>query len=260
MKYLLPILLAFIILVSCIRVPISNRRQMNLLSEQQLIEMAELQYSTFKDSVNVLPYSNSKAKRVKEIGEKIQFSVEKFLIAKGHEKRIQGFDWEFITVENEQLNAWCMPGGKVCFYTGILDIMDSDDEIAVVMGHEIAHAIARHGNERMSQQMTLAGLVNLSGAGSSDSSQTVNIYHRVFMGSASLGILKFSRMHESESDKLGLVFMKLAGYNPEKAIGFWEKMASQGGFIPEIISTHPSDQRRINDIKEFLKEIDSYID
>jgi predicted Zn-dependent protease len=127
------------------------------------------------------------------------------------------------------------------------------------MGHEIAHAIARHGNERMSQQMTLAGLVNLSGSGDSDSTETINIYQRVFMGSATLGMLKFSRMHESESDKLGLVFMKLAGYNPEKAIGFWEKMASNGGFVPEIISTHPSDQRRINDIKEFLKDIDSYM-
>ena len=260
MKHLLPLLLAIVILTSCIRVPISNRRQMNLMSEQQLIEMAELQYSAFKDSVTVLPFSNPKAKRVKDIGEKIQFAVEKFLSAKGYEKRIQGFNWEFITVENEQLNAWCMPGGKVCFYTGILDIMDSDDEIAVVMGHEIAHAIARHGNERMSQQMTLAGLVSLSGAGSSDSTQTVNIYHRVFMGSATLGILKFSRMHESESDKLGLVFMKLAGYNPEKAVGFWEKMAAQGGFVPEILSTHPSDQRRINDIKEFLKEIDNYLE
>ncbi len=259
MKFIVPLSLAIVLLFSCIRVPVSNRRQMNLLNEKQLIEMAELQYSAFKDSVKVLPYTNSKAKRVKNIGEKIQFSVEKFLTEKGYEKRIQGFKWEFITVENKQLNAWCMPGGKVCFYTGILDIMDSDDEIAVVMGHEIAHAIARHGNERMSQQMTLAGLVNLSGSGASDSTETINIYQRVFMGSATLGMLKFSRMHETESDKLGLVFMKLAGYNPEKAIGFWEKMAAQGGFVPEIISTHPSDQRRISDIKEFLKDIDSYI-
>ena len=148
MKFIVPLSLAIVLLFSCIRVPVSNRRQMNLLNEKQLIEMAELQYSAFKDSVKVLPYTNSKAKRVKNIGEKIQFSVEKFLTEKGYEKRIQGFKWEFITVENKQLNAWCMPGGKVCFYTGILDIMDSDDEIAVVMGHEIAHAIARHGNEK----------------------------------------------------------------------------------------------------------------
>ena len=114
--------------------------------------------------------------------------------------------------------------------------------------------------KRMSQQMTLAGLVNLSGSRASDSTETINIYQRVFMGSATLGMLKFSRMHETESDKLGLVFMKLAGYNPEKAIGLLgENGMLNGGFVPEIVSTHPSDQRRISDIKEFLKDIDSYI-
>ena len=257
MKFFIPFFLLVFSFVSCIRVPITDRKQVNLMNEQSLIAMAEVQYSAFKDSVDVLPFSNPKAKRVKQIGEKIQQSVEEFLTKKGYAKRLEGFKWEFITVENEQLNAWCMPGGKVCFYTGILDIMDSDDELAVVMGHEIAHAIARHGNERMSQQLTLSGIVGL--ANSIDSTETVNIYQRVFMGSATLGILKFSRMHETESDKLGLVFMKLAGYDPNKAIDFWEKMATEGGFVPEIISTHPSDQRRINDLKEFLKVIDEYI-
>ena len=260
MKSYIPLLLVLLLLVSCVRVPITNRRQVNLIGEQQLIEMAELQYAAFKDSVIVLPLSNTQAKRVKRIGDRIKKSVVDFLTEKGHENRVEGFKWEFITVENEQLNAWCMPGGKVCFYTGILDIMDSDDEIAVVMGHEIAHAIARHGNERMSQQLTLAGLSGLASSGAADSTQSVSIYRSVFMGSATLGMLKFSRIHESESDKLGLVFMKLAGYDPRKAIGFWEKMAAQGGSVPEILSTHPSDERRINDIKAFLNQIDNYLD
>ena len=259
MKSYIPLLLVLLLLVSCVRVPITNRRQVNLIGEQQLIEMAELQYAAFKDSVIVLPLSNTQAKRVKRIGDRIKKSVVDFLTIKGHENRVEGFKWEFITVENEQLNAWCMPGGKVCFYTGILDIMDSDDEIAVVMGHEIAHAIARHGNERMSQQLTLAGLSGLASSGTADSTQSVSIFHSVFMGSATLGMLKFSRIHESESDKLGLVFMKLAGYDPQKAIGFWEKMAAQGGSVPEILSTHPSDERRINDIKAFLNQIDNYL-
>ncbi len=244
--------------VACFKVPITNRKQVNLMNEQSLISMAEQQYAAVMDTVQVLPDSDPRAKKVNEVGQKIQHAVEKFMQDNGHEKRIRGFNWEYKTVESEMLNAWCMPGGKVCFYTGILELTDSDDEIAVIMGHEIAHAIARHGNERMSQQLALAGIVGLTS--SQDSTETTNIYQKVFMGSATLGILKFSRMHESESDKLGLVFMKMAGYNPEKAITFWEKMASQGGFMPEILSTHPSDERRIKDIKEFLKEIDEYID
>ena len=258
MRRILIVIVLSIVFVSCFRVPITNRKQVNLLNEQDLIAMSELQYATVMDSVEVLPSSDPRAIRVKQIGEKIQAAVEKFMKDNGLEKRIEGFSWEYKTVESEMLNAWCMPGGKVCFYTGILELADSDDEIAVIMGHEIAHAIARHGNERMSQQLALAGIVGLTSP--SDSTQTQSIYQKVFMGSATLGILKFSRMHESESDKLGLVFMKMAGYNPEKAIDFWEKMASQGGFVPEILSTHPSDEKRIEDIKEFLKEIDNYID
>lgn len=258
MRGIISFLVLSLLFVACFRVPITDRKQVNLLNEQNLISMSEEQYAAVMDTVEVLPDSDVRAKKVKEIGENIQNAVEKFMKDNGHEKRIKGFSWEYKTVESEMLNAWCMPGGKVCFYTGILELTDSDDEIAVIMGHEIAHAIARHGNERMSQQLALAGIVSL--ASSSDSTETLNIYQKVFMGSATLGILKFSRLHESESDKLGLVFMKMAGYDPEKAIGFWEKMAAQGGFVPEIISTHPSDKRRIEDIKEFLKVIDEYID
>ena len=258
MRRILIVIVLSIVIVSCFRVPITNRKQVNLLNEQDLIAMSELQYGNVMDSVEVLPGSDPRAIRVKQIGEKIQAAVEKFMKDNGFEKRIEGFGWEYKTVESEMLNAWCMPGGKVCFYTGILELADSDDEIAVIMGHEIAHAIARHGNERMSQQLALAGIVGLTS--SSDSTQTQSIYQKVFMGSATLGILKFSRMHESESDKLGLVFMKMAGYDPSKAIVFWEKMSAQGGFVPEILSTHPSDEKRIQDIKEFLETIDDYID
>ncbi len=258
MRGIISVIVLSLLLVACFKVPITNRKQINLMSEQNLISMSEKQYAAVMDTVEILPASDPRAKKVKEIGKNIQKAVEKFMKDNGYEKRIRGFSWEYKTVESEMLNAWCMPGGKVCFYTGILDLTDSDDEIAVIMGHEIAHAIARHGNERMSQQMALAGIVSLTS--SSDSTETSNIYNKVFMGSATLGILKFSRMHESESDKLGLVFMKMAGYNPEKAIGFWEKMSAQGGFVPQIISTHPSDERRIEDIKEFLKIIDEYID
>lgn len=245
-----------ILSIACSKVPISNRKQTNLMSEGTLIGMSKAQYTEFLASAAVLSDSDPRSQRVANVGNKIKEATESFLTKKGYAKRLEGFEWEFKTVEESTINAWCMPGGKVCVYTGILGLVDSDDELAVVMGHEISHAIARHGNERMSQQMILNGAGSILAP--SDTTQ-VSIYQQVFMGAGTLGMLKYGRNHESEADKLGLVFMKIAGYDPEKAIGFWEKMASSGGQKPpEIFSTHPSDERRIADIKEFLKEIDKY--
>lgn len=256
MNKLLVFLAVGMLTVACSKVPISNRKQTNLMSEANLIEMSKGQYKEFLAAASVLPDSDQRAQRVNKVGNKIKDATELFLNKKGHSKRLVGFEWEFKTVQEDIINAWCMPGGKVCVYTGILDLIDTDDELAVVMGHEIAHAIARHGNERMSQQMLLNGVGSILAP--EDTTQ-VSIYQQVFMGAGTLGMLKYGRTHESESDKLGLVFMKIAGYNPEAAIGFWEKMAASGGQKPpEIFSTHPSDARRIADIKEFLKEIDKY--
>lgn len=241
---------------ACAKVPISNRRQANLMPESNLIEMAKAQYAEFLAAAKVLPDTDPRSIRVAKIGENIKVATEDFLRKKGHAKRLEGFEWEFKTVDEAIVNAWCMPGGKVCVYTGLLDLAASDDELAVVMGHEIAHAIARHGNERMSQQMLLNGVGSILAP--EDTTQ-VSIYQQVFMGAGTLGMLKYGRTHESESDKLGLVFMKIAGYKPEAAITFWEKMAANGGAKPpEIFSTHPSDEKRIADIKEFLLVIDEY--
>ena len=223
--------------------------------------MADLQYNDFMSTADVLPINDYQTLRIKKIGENIQHAAENFLKKNGHAHRIEGFAWEFKTVKSEVLNAWCMPGGKVCFYTGLIELADNDDQIAAVMGHEVAHAIAKHGNERMSQQMALNGIMKLSGVGQKDSSQTKTAFDYVFSGSASLGMLKFSRVHETESDKLGLVFMKLAGYEPKESISFWKKMSEQGGYTPQILSTHPSDQTRISDLQEFIdNELNKYID
>jgi predicted Zn-dependent protease len=247
---------SIIFIVSCAKVPITNRKQTNLLSEATLIDMSVQQYNQFLSEVKVLPDNDQRSQRVITVGRKIQKATEDFLTKKGYAKRIEGFVWEYKTVEDKTVNAWCMPGGKVCVYTGILDFVSNDDELAVIMGHEIAHAIARHGNERMSQQMVINGVGNKLFP--QDSTQ-INLFQVVYMGTAKMGMLKYGRGHESESDKLGLVFMKLAGYKPEAAITFWEKMAAGGGpNMPEVFSTHPSDDRRIADIKEFLKEIDNY--
>lgn len=256
MKKSLLLIVTSAMLIACAKVPITNRRQPNLLPESSLIDMSKQQYAAFLAEANVVPDSDPRAQRVKQVGEKIAAATEAFLTEKGYAKRIEGFEWEFKTVEEETINAWCMPGGKVCVYTGILPLFASDDEMAVVMGHEIAHAIARHGNERMSQQMVINGVGSVLSP--ADTAQ-VSIFQQVFIGSATLGMLKYSRNHETESDKLGLVFAKLAGYDPTAAITFWEKMAATGGQKPpEIFSTHPSDERRIADLKEFLKEIDNY--
>lgn len=256
MKSIALILVTSILFIACSKVPITDRRQTHLLPESQLIEMSKTQYTAFLAEANVLPDSDPRAQRVAKVGEKIKIATEKFLNDKGYSKRIEGFEWEFKTVEEDVVNAWCMPGGKVCVYTGILPLFASDDEMAVVMGHEIAHAIARHGNERMSQQMLINGVGSVLSP--TDTTQ-VSIFQKVFMGSATLGMLKYGRNHETESDKLGLVFAKLAGYDPSAAITFWEKMAAQGGAgMPEIFSTHPSDERRIADLKAFLEEIDQY--
>ena len=258
MRHLFLSLIAVVLFTACSKVPITDRKQTHLMPESRLIDMAKVQYAEFLASAKVLPAGDARALRVAKIGEKIKVATEDFLNDRGYEKRLVGFDWEFKTVDEEIINAWCMPGGKVCVYTGLLSLVGSDDELAVVMGHEIAHAIARHGNERMSQQMVLSGVGSVLAP--ADTTQ-VSIYQQVFMGIGTLGMLKYGRGHESESDKLGLVFMKLAGYNPESAITFWEKMAASGGEKPPaIFSTHPSDDKRIADIKEFLQIIEEFTD
>jgi len=257
MKRIVLYILLGIGILSCTKVPITNRKQTNLMKETTLIEMSKKQYAEFLSTANVLPDSDPRAQRVLRVGNRIKEATESFLKRKGYAKRLEGFEWEFKTVDDDIVNAWCMPGGKVCVFTAILKLCETDDELAVVLGHEIAHAIARHGNERMSNQMVVNGVGQVL---SPQDPNQVSIFQQVFMGTATLGMLKYGRSHESEADKLGLVFMKIAGYNPEAAIGFWEKMASTGGQKPpEIFSTHPSDERRIRDIKEFLTEIDAYI-
>lgn len=254
-KYILYLIIT-VAVISCAKVPITNRRQTNLMPEKSLIEMSKQQYAEFLKTAKVLPDSDPRSQRVLKVGTRIKDATEEFLKRKGYSKRLEGFEWEFKTVDEPTVNAWCMPGGKVCVYTGLLKLCDTDDELAVVLGHEIAHAIARHGNERMSNQMVINGIGKVL---TPQNPAHVKLFQQVYMGTTTLGMLKYGRSHESEADKLGLVFAYLAGYDPSAAIGFWEKMAATGGQKPpEIFSTHPSDERRIKDIKEFLTEIEAY--
>lgn len=251
--------IAFI--VSCAKVPISGRRQLNLLPESQMMSMSFTAYQEFLDTNRVLPATNSDVIMVRRIGDKIKNSVEKYLADNKQSKRVEGFAWEFNVVQDNTVNAWCMPGGKVVVYTGILPVTQDETSLAVVMGHEVAHAVARHGNERMSQGLALElGGLALSVALSEKPALTQNIFLQSYGIGSQLGILAYGRNHETEADKLGLIFMAMAGYNPEAAIGFWQRMseAGSGQAPPEILSTHPSDETRITTLKEFMPEALKY--
>ena len=257
--------LLFVVALLCstcgTRVPVTNRKQMNMMNEKNLITMSETQYREFLSTARVVPKTDPRAQQVERVALKLKKAVEDYLTKKKRLGRLTGFKWEVNTVEDETVNAWCMPGGLIVVYTGILKLVDGDDELAVVMGHEIAHAIARHGNERMSQGMVAQGIGGtfsvLMGSNPSAGSQ---LFMQVYGLGAGLGMLSYSRKHETEADKMGLVFAKVAGYDPNKAISFWTKMSQQGGgATPQILSTHPSDEKRIKDLEKFIPEIDSYI-
>lgn len=244
------------------RVPVTNRKQLNLVSESELITMAQAEYDKVLKSSKVLPQSDPRAQQVTRVGNRIKNAVEQYLTKKDKTDRMEGFKWQINTIDEPTVNAWCMPGGLIVVYTGILPLVANDDELAVVMGHEVAHAIARHGNERMSESMIAQGLGNTLGVlmGGPNASVGSQLFLQAYGIGSALGTLSFSRKNESEADKIGLVFAKMAGYDPNQAVSFWKKMAAQGSSgTPEFLSTHPSDERRIKDIEEFIPEIDSYI-
>lgn len=226
---------------------------MNLVPESQLVSMSKSQYATFLEEHDVDTYSDDAA-MVRRVGEGISAAVVQYMNDNGHASRIEGFEWEFNLVKDASVNAWCMPGGKVCVYSGILPLTMDENGLAVVLGHEVAHAIARHGNERMSQGLVLQmGGVALNVAISSKSTETQNLFMQAYGVGTQTGVmLPFSRKNELESDKLGLVFMQLAGYDASKAPDFWKRMAANGTSQPEFLSTHPSDERRVKEITKFL--------
>ncbi len=246
---------------SCSRVPITNRRQFNLLPESELMAMSLTEYKKVLNSSQLVPDADPNTAMVKRIGGKISAAITNYLNTHKNAKRVRGFKWEFNLIKDDKtVNAWCMPGGKVCVYTGLLPVSKDENGLAVVMGHEVAHAIARHGNERMSQQISLQlGGTALSVAMSQQPEKTQQIFNQCYGVGTTLGALAYSRKHETEADKLGLVFMALAGYDPETAVGFWERMAaSSSGAPPQFLSTHPSSQTRIKDIKAFMPTAKKY--
>lgn len=246
--------------ISCQRVPMTGRKQLKLLPESTLISASLGQYRTMVS--NSSQSSPEQIAQVRRVGDRIARSVEDYLRSNHKSDRLSGIKWEFNVINQNVVNAFCMPGGKVAFYSGIFPYTRDDDGVAAVMGHEIAHAIARHGNERVSQQLLIqTGLISLEVALSEKPQETRNL----IMAASGLGsqvgiLLPFSRLHETEADKMGMVFMAMAGYDPAKTIDFWKRMSSNGGAKPpEFLSTHPSDQRRIQDLQDFLPVARKYL-
>lgn len=256
----LGLLAAIIGFQACSTVPLIGRKQVSLLPESNMVEMSLTNYSQFLQE-NKLSADKAQSEMVKRVGAKMSVAVEKYLKDNGFADRIADFKWEFNLVDNKEPNAWCMPGGKVVFYTGIMPMAKNDFGVAVVMSHEIAHAVARHGNERMSQQMLVQfGNIALAEAIKTKPEATQALFQTAYGLGAKYGVmLPYSRQHEYEADKLGLIFMAIAGYNPTEAIGFWERMAANSaGKTPEFLSTHPLEQNRIEAIKGFLPEALKY--
>jgi predicted Zn-dependent protease len=245
----------------CASVPLTGRSQLSLIPASTMLSMSYEQYGEFLKT-NPLSRDSAGARLVRRVGERIRTAVERYAVEKGFTGRLEGYRWEFNLVASDDVNAWCMPGGKVVVYEGILPVTQTETGLAVVMGHEIAHAVAEHGGERMSQNLlTQLGGVGLSVALEKEPQQTQDLWLAAFGAGAQVGILlPFSRTHESEADRLGLIFMALAGYDPQEAVSFWSRMAAgkKGSAPTEFLSTHPSDQTRIEDLRKLMPEAMSY--
>ena len=223
--------------------------------------MAFSQYEEFLKT-NKLSEDKAQTAKVKRVGKKIQVAVEAYFAQENMSSYLTDYRWEFNLIEADQVNAWCMPGGKVVVNTGLMPIAKDETGLAVVMGHEIAHAIARHGAERMTQGLIVElGGMGLSKALTNYPDQTKNLFMKSYSVGTQYGVLlPYSRVHETEADRLGLIFIAMAGYDPREAIGFWERMAAtnEGDGPPDLLSTHPSDATRIRKIKTFMPEAMQY--
>lgn len=254
--------LAATLFVACSKNAITGRSSLHLVPESELQAMASQQYSQFLSENRVVsPSADRDAEMVRRVGQRVASAVTSFFQSKGMQDKLQGYKWEYNLVDNKEANAWCMPGGKIVVYSGLLPYTRNEAALAIVLAHEVTHAVFQHGNARMSQGLLQQlGGAALSVALSQKPAETQNLFLQAYgVGTTVFGTLPFSRQDESEADHYGLIWAALAGYNPQEAIPFWERMAQAGGQKPpEFLSDHPSDQRRINDIKKWMPEALKY--
>ncbi|MDP2237233.1 MAG: M48 family metallopeptidase [Bacteroidales bacterium] len=261
MKKIISLLIVTTLFSGCALNLVTGRKQLNLISESELQLMAVSEYRTFLSDNKVLASGNQDAAMVQRVGTRIANAVTAYYTNQGKSEILKGYEWEFKTVESKEVNAWCMPGGKVVVYSGLLPVTQNENGLAIVMGHEIAHAIAKHGSERMSQAMVQQlGGVALQVALANKPQETQNLFLMSYgIGSQVGAMLPWSRQQETEADQYGLIFAAMAGYNPQEAIPFWERMsAAGGGGTPEFLSTHPSDETRMRKLRQFMPEAMKY--
>jgi len=262
MKRLLSFVTATALLIACSKNPITGRNQLALLNEAELQQMAAQEYQTFLSQNRVVSTNASRdAEMVRRIGNRLVAAINQYYSQQGLSSELANYQWEFNLVASDDVNAWAMPGGKTVVYTGLLPITQNEAALAVVMGHEIAHSLAKHGNERMSQVMVAQGIGAVGGVLTSGNEQVSNIFNNVYGPAAQVGVLlPNSRNQELEADKYGLIFTAMAGYNPQEAIPLWERMeqASGGNKPPEFLSTHPAEQTRIDRLRKFMPEALKY--
>ncbi|MFP9113527.1 M48 family metallopeptidase [Flavobacterium sp. RHBU_3] len=238
-------------IAACSTNPITGKAQLNAVPNSQLFPTAFTQYDQFLKENKVIT-GTKEAAMVTSVGQKIKAAAEKYLASLGHSDYLAGYEWEYKLVQSDEVNAWCMPGGKIVVYSGILPITKDEAGLATVLGHEVAHALLNHGGQRMTaemaQQLGAAGL-QVATQGKSETTQAI-LQQAYGVGATYGAVLPFSRSHESEADKVGLTLMAVAGYNPDKAIEFWQRMSAKAGgsSTPELLSTHPSDATRIANI------------
>ena len=246
---------AALLCVSCATVPVTGRRSLALLPESELAQMSLTSYQEMLKEAE-LSTDPDQIDQVRRVGDRLAGATQAYMEAHGYST--DGYAWEYNVIKDDEMaNAFAMPGGKIAVYTGILPIAQNDEGLAVVMSHEIAHVLAKHGNERMSQGLlTQMGGMGLSMAMQNKPAAAQKIFATSFGVSSQVGLmLPYSRMHESEADHIGIVLMAIAGYNPEAAISFWERMDAEGGKRPpKFLSTHPAPQRRVENLKANMPE------
>jgi len=257
MKKIVLSLSSVLLLTACATNPFTGKKTMAFTSNAELFPMSFSQYDTFLKEHKVIKGTKD-AQRITDVGMKIKKAAEIWLNANGYGSYLNDYKWEYNLVDDKEVNAWCMPGGKIVFYTGILPICQTDAGIAVVMGHEVSHALANHGQQRMSAAMLQqAGAVALDAATAKSSATSKQLWSAAYgYGTQVGGMLPFSRANETEADKIGLTLMALAGYNPEEAVSFWSRMASRDGSAGgnSWMSTHPSNTERIENLKKLIPE------
>lgn len=261
MKKIFISLIAILAITACTRNAVTGRKQLALFPEQSLQAEALTQYRSFLLQNPAVSQASSKdAEMVKRVGTRIAKAITTYYTKKGLQNELEGYNWEFNLVNSKEVNAWCMPGGKVVVYAGLLPITQNEAALAIVLGHEITHAVAKHGNERMSQAAFAQGLSVAGDLFTSGNPQANSLFNNIFAPTAQVGVLlPNSRNQELEADKFGLFFAAMAGYNPREAVPFWQRMSQSGGQKPpEFLATHPADERRIAKLQENMEEALSY--